>query len=77
MAQPAIEEALAAEDHEEALRITRYLLGVAVETAQDAYLQGLYTEQLGDISTARTHYQRALRLDSGHREARFAVEQLE
>ena len=77
MAQPAIEEALAAKDHEEALRITRYLLRVVVETAQDAYWQGLYTEHLGDIDTARIHYQRALMLDPGHEEARFALEQLE
>ena len=76
-ARPAIEEALAAQDYAEAIRITRHLLKVAVETAQDAYSLGLYAEQLGDADTAQTDYQRALGLDPSHGEARTALERLE
>jgi tetratricopeptide (TPR) repeat protein len=76
-AQLAIEEALAAKDYREAIRITQQLVKVVVETSQDAYSQGLYSEQLGDTYTARTHYQHALSLDPSHGEARSALEELE
>lgn len=75
--QPAIQEALAMEDYAEAIRITQFLLEFVVETAQDAFSQGLYTQQLGDVDTARIHYRRALNLDPGHGEARSALERLE
>jgi tetratricopeptide (TPR) repeat protein len=76
-AKLAIEEALAAKDYREAIRITQQLVQVVVETSQDAYSQGLYSEQLGDTDTARTHYQRTLSLDPSHEEARSALEELE
>ena len=75
-ARPGLQEALAAKDYAQANRITQYLLKVVVETAQDAYTQGHYTEQLGDTQTARIHYQRALSLDPGHRETLSALERI-
>ena len=74
--QPAIQEALAVKDYAGALRINQYLLKFVVETAQDAYSQGLYSQQLGDMDAARIHYRRALNLDPGHAEARSALERL-
>lgn len=75
-ARPGLQEALAAKDYAQANRITQYLLKVVVETAQDAYTQGHYTEQLGDTQTARIHYQRALSLDPGHRKTLSALERI-
>ncbi|MEE2840412.1 MAG: tetratricopeptide repeat protein, partial [Acidobacteriota bacterium] len=75
-AQLGLREALTAKDYAQAIRITQYLLKMVVETAQDAYSQGLYTEQLGDTRTARIHYQRALSLDPSHEETLSALERL-
>jgi tetratricopeptide (TPR) repeat protein len=76
-AQPAIQEALAGKDYARAIRITRHLLEVVTETAQDAYSQGFYSQKLKDLDTARSHYQRALSLDPAHEQARSALQQLE
>ena len=73
-AQQIINQAVVAENYGLAQQAMESLLAVVEETAQDAYSQGLWTEQLGNPDMARNHYQRALTLDPQHSEALSALE---
>ncbi|MCH8979230.1 MAG: tetratricopeptide repeat protein [Armatimonadetes bacterium] len=73
-AQEIINQAVIAQNYAEAQQTMESLLTVVEETAQHAYSQGFFAEQLGDPDMARTHYQRALTLDPQHSEARSALE---
>ena len=73
-AQQIINQAVVSENFGQAQQTMEFLLTVVEETAQDAYSQGLWTEQLGNSDMARSHYQRALTLDPQHSEALSALE---
>lgn len=73
-AHQIINQAVVAENYGLAQQAMESLLAVVEETAQDAYSQGLWTEQLGNPDMARNHYQRALTLDPQHSEALSALE---
>jgi len=73
-AQQIINQAVVAENIGQAQQTMESLLTVVEETAQDAYSQGLWTEQLGNLDSARNHYQRALTLDPQHSKALSALE---
>jgi len=73
-AQQIINQAVVAENFGQAQQTMESLLTVVEEPAQDAYSQGLWTEQLGNSDMARSHYQRALTLEPQHSEALSALE---
>ena len=73
-AQQIINQAVVAENYGQAQQTMESLLTVVEETAQDAYSQGLWTEQLGNLDLARSHYQRALTLNPQHSKALSALE---